>query len=942
MCERIFLDWTEPCLPAAAAWLIDRRTAGEDADLSGAVCVLPGARAGWLLLNELLGRAASANRPLIPPRIITPGAIAHTLLRFERPVATSAELLLAWMTACANAASDQFAGLIEPDDRETIDRSALARVLTDLADVLAAGEKSFADVARITESLGLDREATRWQALAGLERAWLAVLIEAGLDEPMRSGRRLAEAGAMVDAADVILIGVAELNAHQRRILGACRNRLAALVHAPESHADAFDTFGCVRAEAWAETPIEIPPKSIRFVDRPVDQAQETLRILAESPERTANEFTIGLGNTPLQSTLVRQARWAGVELHPAAGVPLAGAAPLLLLEDVANWLDENRFVHLTALLRHPDVEDWLREHIGTDEEARRGVAGWLGLLEAYFEDHLHQRVTGSWLGSEADRQRLRVIHTSVVALLARFDRPPRTLHERCAEILAFLADVFGDLSSGSAGRGRTCAACLKLRDILAELTRIKSDLQPELTAPEAIRFVLARAGNETIPAEVRDDQIDLLGWLELHLDLAPVLILTGVNDGSIPSTVVGDAFLPDGLRRSLGLGHNETRVARDAYLLSAILRSRDEVHLIVGRHGETGEPLAPSRFLFRCDDETVLARVRALCENGSATEAALPFGLAPSAARTQFEVPALPDVLQTPDSMRITEFRLYLACPYRYALERLVGLESIRPAVEELDPLRFGSLAHTALERFGRDPGLRDATDENQIAAFLMDQIDQLAAHAFGDDLAPAVHVQLANLKQRLRGFAHWQAQCREERWEIRHCEMSFGNGIALQMRDDEPPMPLRGKIDRIDYHPDTKTWRVIDYKTGESGESPYKVHHGRERLPTNGEIEWRDLQLPLYHYLVEQAGIVGDDPIELGYVVLPKRSRNVQFRAAPWTDEHLREAVEVARQVVRDIRAGIFPLNREYDSFEQFPRICQSLVYGGADDDSDDGDPA
>ena len=56
--ERHWLDWSKPCLPAAAEWLVAGRDAESGVcDLRGVVCVTPGRRAGRVLA-ELLIEAA--------------------------------------------------------------------------------------------------------------------------------------------------------------------------------------------------------------------------------------------------------------------------------------------------------------------------------------------------------------------------------------------------------------------------------------------------------------------------------------------------------------------------------------------------------------------------------------------------------------------------------------------------------------------------------------------------------------------------------------------------------------------------------------------------------------------------------------------------------------------------------------------------------------------
>src|SRR5690606_3882491 len=98
-----------------------------------------------------------------------------------------------------------------------------------------------------------------------------------------------------------------------------------------------------------------------------------------------------------------------------------------------------------------------------------------------------------------------------------------------------------------------------------------------------------------------------------------------------------------------------------------------------------------------------------------------------------------LPSKLTPPAHMNATDFRLYLACPYRYALQRLLRLEPMPRESLEMDPLRFGSLAHEVLERFGRDPAVREMMDAKPIRDYLLDQLNVIASDRFGAHPLPA-----------------------------------------------------------------------------------------------------------------------------------------------------------------------------------------------------------
>ena len=114
-------------------------------------------------------------------------------------------------------------------------------------------------------------------------------------------------------------------------------------------------------------------------------------------------------------------------------------------------------------------------------------------------------------------------------------------------------------------------------------------------------------------------DTIDLQGWLEVAWEDAPHLIVAGANEGVLPETIHGDGFLPESIRAPLGLRSNEDRFARDAWLLELLIRSRGDdgqVDFFVGRQRHNGDPLKPSRLLFRCPDSQLAERVEHLFDD--------------------------------------------------------------------------------------------------------------------------------------------------------------------------------------------------------------------------------------------------------------------------------------------------------------------------------------
>ena len=150
---------------------------------------------------------------------------------------------------------------------------------------------------------------------------------------------------------------------------------------------------------------------------------------------------------------------------------------------------------------------------------------------------------------------------------------------------------------------------------ILAECDRLASTPEPldttPLSAREAFQVALGPLASETFPPPADADAVEILGWLELPLDDAPALIVTSFNEGFVPKSAGADAFLPDRLRRELGLLHNERRYARDAYATSVLCQSRQELRFLFAQRDTAKDPLQPSRLIFACPDAALIDRAR-------------------------------------------------------------------------------------------------------------------------------------------------------------------------------------------------------------------------------------------------------------------------------------------------------------------------------------------
>jgi len=908
-----FLDWTAPALPQAAAFLIERYGGHQPLDLSGCTVALPGGRAGRRLLEILVEQAHARKRPLIPPRIVTVGHLPELLYQRKKPFASPLTQQLAWVEAIHRCPAELTARLF-PQSAASADwlgRLALGQLLGQLHRELAAEAQDFSTVASCGARLPGFREQQRWESLACIQREYLRVLD--GLDLwDMQTARLYAIQHVECRApGPIVLVGAVDLNQSQRLMLDQIADQVTVLVAAPVGAVDLFDGHGCLLPEAWQQAVLPLSDQQIDIVDAPADQAAAAIRALAALHGRyPAADVVLGVPDEQVVPFLQQQLEPFEIRARYGAGLPLERTLPYRLLEVIAAHLEAPRFATLATLARHPAIDRWLLSH-GVSPE-------WLVSLDEYQGEHLPADIASV---EQITTANLRRAMTSLDQLLARFQGPERPLAEWMPPLLDLTVELLGyrTWNPRVAEERAVIEASRQLHDIAQDYATIPAALMPSVPAGTALQLVLQQLAQGRVPPAADPDAIELLGWLELPLDDAPAAIVTGFNEGVIPSSLNADLFLPNQLRRALGIEDNDRRCARDVYALALLAHSRKELRLIAGRRSLAGDPLVPSRLLFTCDDEQLIVRVRRFF--AGPTVAAPPAWTAQLGSPRQparFDIPRPRPLAQPITTMRVTEFRDYLSCPYRYYLRHVLNLRSLGDAAEELDGAAFGSLAHAVLEAFGRGPAAA-STDPALIDAHFSAELDQQVAQIYGAPL-PAVRVQVEQLRLRLKALAAWQAQRAADGWQIAHVELQFAaHDVPLVV--DGQPMYLRGRIDRIDVHRDGR-WAILDYKSADSPKTPEQTHRQHDA--------WIDLQLPLYRHLVGTLAL--DGPIELGYVVLPKDVSKTGVLLADWGADELAAADRTAEEVIRQIRQERFwpPASPPPDFSEEFAAICQDGQFG------------
>ncbi len=914
--QRHFLGWEKPVLHAACDWLSGMgRT--PLLDLSHWLVVVPTQQAGRRLREHLAQRTQGQCGGVVPPQVRTPQSLI-AMGHVGQPVASREVMLAVWVEVLRSMPQSSSPHLFPGADSRRDLQWAMSCANRFLKVQHLLGEKglSISDLANgVSLSLPLE-EPERWRELSHLETQVIALLDTMDLADPTRANA-LAARGLLppVGISQVAVIAVPDPIPLAVTALEALQSRLPVniVIHAPPSLAHAFDDWGRPRPEIWGHLPLPLEDSDISLVGGPAEMGQAVLDSLSQKGI-ASSDLVVGVPDPSVVPHVSKAFFGAGLATYDPAGLPLANHPLVVLLEQVAQLRDGGQYTTLATLLRQPDYLRLLQREMGTlSVEMLLAQLDQVQneLLPSVLSDINRHFARGPNLGGKTLRQALTLLQGHLESLG----------HGQLGHsMLQFLARVYASKEL-HLERQEDRAFQAAAKAISKLLYRLDLPLYEQLSLSPSERFTLLRQslGGLAYYVDREVTAIDLLGWLELHWDDAPWAIITGMNDGHLPESVVGDAFLPDSLRQAIGIACNSSRFGRDAYLLHAIISCRNSptwkggVQVVVGRTTESGDPLRPSRLLFLCPDEMLAPRVKRLFQE-------LPprrkNPVAPARWLLRPPVGALPEVLSP------TALRDYLTCPFRFYLKRVLGMERVDDRVRELDPMQFGVLCHEALEAMGSSSALSQDATEIELANFLEDALNRRVKQWFGHHVPVAVQVQLDAARQRLRWAARAEAAERANGWRIVSVESSLG----AQRDDTVGGFPLRGRIDRLDQHKDGR-WRILDYKTRERSRAPFDTHLRKAREDTpdwlrvpvgDQEYEWVDLQLPLYAHFV---GRTLDGPVDAGVFELPGAVSDTRVSLFEELTPALRDsAVACANAAAQAIADWQFwpPRRVNYDDFE------------------------
>lgn len=401
---------------------------------------------------------------------------------------------------------------------------------------------------------------------------------------------------------------------------------------------------------------------------------------------------------------------------------------------------------------------------------------------------------------------------------------------------------------------------------------------------------------------------LQVLGFLESRgLNFETVYVLDA-NEDVLPAAEDPDPFLPDALRRRLGLPTVEDWQRLVQYYMENLIYGARDVHLFYMENPRRGER---SRFV-----EQLIWQLEQ--QQGSA-RAAEPVQLVSYKLRLHAKHPApipkteaMLNVLRTlPYSASLLD--TYLTCPLRFYYRAVLNLREPETIADEPDARTTGELVHQALQCFfaplvGR-PLRADALKVERLHRVIEACFDQ----RYGQPLAPALALLRRQITRRLEAYLAWQSE------QLATQEITI---LALEqsLEVSWKGFTLKGFVDRIDQRGDQIF--LLDYKTG-----GYRTVSASQLNPDD-RSSWAktigSFQLPLYRLLYAQARNQLPEVIATRYVRLGQGDFAEVDSGVEDTEAYKRVLV-VLEQLLQEIADPKIPLRPA----EALEKACPSCPY-------------
>jgi len=706
-------------------------------------------------------------------------------------------------------------------------------------------------------------EAARWREVAAIERAYSAELEKEGFLNI--STQPLPQAGGV----SLVFFGMLSLAPLSIAVSKSIGKSATALIFEEQSKETAFDEFG--QLLSWEE--FEVPQARLHFIPSPKDYiAALQSMVLGEGAEIRSNVGIVTFDE--LEQRFVRQRLIEeGIQLSTEPTNSLL----LQILKATAHSVETERLYDLFSLLRVKPICDRALKQFETTAASSQRL---LSIIDQYQVDKLQLKWTEAVLAEAPANEFVQEVRDFLSNNLTGRLLSVRSFSDAAAWAISVIDEFVPEFVAE--------------REILTSY--LESTIDIEL-APREAMYLLQRL-LRTKGSPVGADEIPFHSSIdELYFDQTVMQgTLLGPTLGRFPQPIGRGLFLSDGVSKLLDL--TISCQSKDQYYLSKLIKSDRLATIIVPQQTLEGEATALSPLLYPIKPEQIAQELdRFFSDLSKEQEEEDEPGSAIFSGLPQVADPlALFRSKQGKLRLSITSLDYYANSPFRFYLERVLRLGQLRDNRKELDGRQFGNAAHLIVGEFAQ---LTGNEDQEHLLEFIQGRVQRIRREIYGTNISATILTQFKHLEERLRSYAPYELELIRSGWRTQLSEVA---SRPYEIETSKEPVQLTARVDRIDYNSSINAYRIWDYKTSDSPKKLFKKGGGL-----------KELQLPLYALLFRQGLLVekvaGGASLEVGYISLA--STGLEPKSYPITDEQIREALSLAREVLERFVARDFNIS-------------------------------
>jgi len=593
-------------------------------------------------------------------------------------------------------------------------------------------------------------------------------------------------------------------------------------------------------------------PKTIKSyaLSQNIGQAKCVGQLLAQIPKEKQHNTAVILGDESLLSVLLNALPASISKVNITMGVPLKDA-PVASLFELLFSLHKNEnkqglyFKSVLSILDQPSVKRLL------------GVTQVIALQKHIRSNNLvHIQID----------EILKVTDPKLVTitelLFSSWKNNPSIAVRNCVAIISQLKDIL------SATETLFLEYLYGLFKVFNQLQRLLEETVYVKEITTLLHFYKDIISTTTLDLRGDPEQgLQIMGMLESRVLDFETVILTGVNEGTLPQGKSQNSFIPYELKKEYKLPTYKEKDAVYAYHFYRLLHRAKNIHLLYTTGGEAVGAIEQSRFITQLELDSLHTVERVQIAPKLQLKAANDLIV----IKTPEIISKLSELAQkgfSPSALSV-----YMRNPLLFYYQYVLGIRENEDVEETIAANTMGTIVHNTLEAL-YTPFINKTLTVDLLKA-LLPQIEDEVHRQYTSSYGTLQTIQGKNL-------IIYTVICRyiENYIQQEISLLTQGDTVIVRSLEDDLNISLndttrlRGKVDLVEER--NGLLRIIDYKTGKVEQKDLRLSHWEDLTLPEGKHE-KAFQVLMYTYMMYkttslsfpvQAGILSFKNLKSGFL--------------------------------------------------------------------------